>query len=123
MGFCGVILKDIFGSDETHTDHIWGAIVVYFTFVLAFSELYELLCLIEPRLLGKVYAVGYPNYVQCIMFSLNSVAGIDSVYPDSHDLLKKLAAIESVLENLFLVVILGRLLSHPIKKIGKKVTE
>ncbi|MFY0685527.1 MAG: hypothetical protein JXQ90_00105 [Cyclobacteriaceae bacterium] len=109
------ILKDIFGSSETKSDHVWGAVVAYFLIVMLFSEIYELITLMRPGLLGTTYQPGYPNYVQCIMFSFNSVAGVDSIYPEAHDLLRKIGNMENVIGNLFLVVVLGRLLSHPLK--------
>ncbi len=114
--FASIILKDIFRSETTNNDHIWGAIVVFFIGVTMFSEIYELITLIQPGLLGEVYEIGWPNYIHCIMFSLNSVAGLDSVYPGAHLLIRKIATLENVIANLFLVVILGRLLSNPIKK-------
>jgi hypothetical protein len=114
-----VILKDIFSAEETKTDHIWGAVVAYFMLVLIMAEVFEIISLQQPGLLGGVYEMGWPNYVQCIMFSLNSVSGIDTVYPDAHYLLKKIGIVANVIGNLFLVVILGRLLSHPIKNRNK----
>ena len=116
LAFGLVILRDIFQSKETHTDHIWGALVAYFMLVFAFGDLYELITLQRPGLLGQVYELGWPNYIQCIMYSMNAVAGIDSTYPDAHVLIKKLSVLESILGNLYLVVILGRLLSHPLKR-------
>lgn len=112
----GYILRDIFASKSTHSDHIWGALVVYFLTIFAFGDLFEIITLLKPGLLGTVYEMGWPNYIQCVMYSMNSMAGIDSAYPDAHNLLKKLAILEYMCGNLFLVVILGRLLSHPLKK-------
>ena len=109
------ILKDIFSSESTKVDHIWGAIVVYFFGVLAFGEIYEMITIVEPGLLGKVYTMGIQNFAECILFSANAVSGLDSLYPDADPLLKKLANIENIAGNLFLIVILGRLLSHPLK--------
>lgn len=114
--FSGILLKDIFSAQNTHTDHIWGAIVVYFLILMGFSEVYEIITLHGPGLLGEVYEIGFPNYIQCIMFSLNQIAGVDLLYPGAHPLLVKIGTLENVLGNLFLVVILGRLLSHPIGK-------
>ena len=110
-----IILTDIFASKETHGDHIWGAIVAYFALIMLFGETYELITLVNPGLLGEVFPIGYPNYVQCIMFSFNIMAGIDSFYPDAHPILMKISALEHLIGNLYLVVILGRLLSRPIK--------
>jgi hypothetical protein len=109
------ILKDIFSARETETDHIWGAIVAYFIGVVVFGDIYEIICLIQPGMLGAAYQMGMPNFIECIVFSLNSIAGLDTLYPEAHTLLQKLANIENVVGNLFLVVILGRLLSHPLK--------
>jgi hypothetical protein len=119
--FSAAVLRDIFSSEKTHSDHIWGAIVIYFLLVICFSEIYEIITLIQPGLLGKTYVIGYPNFVECVMFSLNSVAGVDTLFPDAHSLLRKLGNLENVFGNLFLVVILGRLLSRPIEKINAVV--
>ncbi|HAA17163.1 MAG TPA: hypothetical protein DCE41_37800 [Cytophagales bacterium] len=113
---CRFILQDIFRSEETHSDHIWGAIVVYFLIIIFFGDLFEIITLARPGLLGQVYEIGWPNYIQCLMYSMNAISGIDSVYPETHNLIKKLSVLESIIGNLFLVVILGRLLSHPLRK-------
>ncbi len=111
-----VILKDIFGNKSTQTDHIWGAIVVFYLIVMVFSETFELIALFNPGILGRVYLMGFPNYIQIMMFSLNSITGMDSLFPDAHPLLLKFGNLENMIGNLFLVVILGRLLSHPLDK-------
>jgi hypothetical protein len=111
-----VILRDIFSDTETRTDHIWGAVTVYILLILIFAEICEIISLQQPGILGTVYEMGWPNYVQCLMFSLNSISGLDSVYPNTHRLLLKAGILANVIGNLFLIVILGRLLSHPILK-------
>lgn len=119
--FIFYILKDIFQAVETATDHIWGAIVVYFLIILSFAEVYELILLLEDHsLLGQSYEIGYPSYIQALMFSQNSIAGMDAIYPDAHSLMKKIANLENIMGNLFLTVILGRLLSVPLKKLVSK---
>ena len=112
------ILRHIFGSAETKTDHIWGATIAYLLLVVIFAEIYEFITIFNPTYLGKVYVMGTPNYIQCLMFSINTMSGLDSIYPEAHPILKKLASLESVIGNLFLVIILGRLLSHPLKRGG-----
>jgi len=114
--FSKVILKDIFGNQQTQTDHIWGAIVVYYLIIMMFSEVMEIITLIKPGLLGEVYVMGFPNYIQVIMFSVNCITGMDTLYANAHPLLLKIGNLENMIGNLFLVVILGRLLSHPIGK-------
>lgn len=119
--FIFYILKDIFQSPETEIDHIWGAIIVYFLIILSFAEVFELILLLKDQnLLGKPYEIGYPSYIQALMFSQNSIAGMDSIYPEAHDFMKKIANLENISGNLFLTVILGRLLSVPIKKALRK---
>ncbi len=115
--FARVLLIDIFGNTETQTDHIWGAIVVYYLLIMIFAEVYEILCIIQPGMLGQVYFMGFPNYIHIIMFSINAITGMDAIYPQAHPLFFKLGNLENLIGNLFLVVILGRLLSHPIKKL------
>lgn len=110
------ILTDIFRSESTHQDHIWGAVVCYFLGILLFADIYEIISLVTPGLLGKVYERGLPNYIECILFSINAASGLDSLYPEAHSLFKKIANIENLLANLFLIVALGRLLSHPLER-------
>ncbi|MFY0607097.1 MAG: hypothetical protein JXR10_10295 [Cyclobacteriaceae bacterium] len=109
------ILDHIFRSDETQPDHIWGATLSYFMIILLFSECYEIITIFNPTFLGQEYVMGLPNYTHCVMFSLNTMSGIDSLYPEAHDLLKRIASFQSVVGNLFLIIVLGRLLSHPLK--------
>ncbi|MFY0650810.1 MAG: hypothetical protein JXQ96_02195 [Cyclobacteriaceae bacterium] len=118
--FLTFIFRDIFNSKETHTDHIWGATLAYFLLILLFSEAYEIITIYNPGYLGKSYVMGLPNYVHCIMFSVNTMSGLDSLYPDANMLLRSIASLENVVGNLFLVIILGRLLSHPLKVQGSE---
>ena len=85
-----------------------------------FAEFYEVLTLIQPGMLGEVYEIRWPNYNQCVVFSMNSLAGTDIVYQDANDFIRKIGTFENILGNLFLVVILGRLLSHPLQKKSKE---
>lgn len=114
--FARVILVDIFANKSTQTDHIWGAIVVYYLIVMIFSEMFEIITLFNPGMLGRVYQMGFPNYIQIMMFSVNSITGMDALFPEAHPLLLKFGNLENMIGNLFLVVILGRLLSHPLEK-------
>ena len=115
--FARILLIDIFGNKETQTDHIWGAIVVYYLLIMIFAEVYEVLCIVQPGMLGEIYFMGFPNYIHIIMFSINAVTGMDAIYPEAHPLFFKLGNLQNLIGNLFLVVILGRLLSHPIKNL------
>jgi len=110
------ILKDIFSSRKTKMDHIWGAVVTYFFGIMIFSDIYEFGCLFQPGLLGEQYVIGMPNYINCILFSVNAASGLDSLYPEAHGVLKNLSNVEHIVSNLFLIVILGRLLSVPLEK-------
>lgn len=113
---CSVIIKDIFTSPDTTQDHIWGAIVVYFVMILVFSEVYEVLSYVIENPLGKPYQLGWALYIQNTMFSVSNLAGLDSVYPEAISLFKKIGYLQSIIGNLFLIVILGRLLSVPLHK-------
>lgn len=110
-----IILKDIFGSQETHSDHIWGAIVVYVMMIMVFADIYEVISLYTPGFLGTYFEMGWPNYTQIIMYSINAASGMDALFPNAHPLLLKLGNLQNIISNLYLIVILGRLLSHPIK--------
>jgi hypothetical protein len=109
-----IILKDIFGSKETHSDHIWGAIVVYVMMIMVFADIYEVISLYTPEFLGAYFEMGWPNYTQIIMYSINSASGMDALFPNAHPLLLKLGNLQNIISNLYLIVILGRLLSHPL---------
>lgn len=108
-----VILKDIFQSKHTRTNHIWGAIVSYFLIVAFFAEIYSLINVFIPGMLGDLYEGS--EYLQCQVFSFNASSGLDFVHSEAHDLFKKIAIYENTITTLYLVVILGRLLSHPLK--------
>ena len=116
--FVYVILKDIFLSKETQPDHIWGAVDVYFLIILGFAEIYEIITLLRPGLLGEMYEMGWPNFTQCIIFSLSMITGNELNYPDAASLLTKIGSLENLVGTLFLVAVLGRLLSHPLKKLA-----
>ena len=115
-----VILKDIFRSNITRQDHLWGAVVVYCYLLLFFSYLFRLILLWDENAIG-ITIEGRVTYIfHSMVVSLNAATGMSYLYPKSVALIHTLMNFEHWITNLFLIVILGRLLSNPLEKRMKK---
>jgi hypothetical protein len=75
--------------------------------------LYHLINFVSPAAFGVVLPLGIPSYSESIYYSFNILGGTETVYPDPIRIIRNIGVIEAVWGNLFVVLIIGKLLTMP----------
>lgn len=108
-------LRDIYAENLHISERLWGSVAVYLLIALGWASFYEVFLLIDHSALGFALEPGYQTYSESLYFSLCSISGTGSAYPNPTHIIRNLALIESVWGVLFLVMLIGRLFSLPAK--------
>jgi hypothetical protein len=106
-------IRDIFSGEFLTPDKLWGAACVFLMTGISFGSLYDLICIVRPGSLGKEIESGLPNYAECVTYSLSILGGADGGYPNVSRLIRNIGVLESVWSNLFVVLIIGKLMGLP----------
>jgi hypothetical protein len=109
----GFAIRDIFSGDFLTPDKLWGSACIFLMIGISFGSLYDLICIIRPGSLGKPIESGLPNYSECVNYSLSILGGMDPGYPDAAKLIRNISTLEAVWGNLFVVLIIGKLMGLP----------
>jgi hypothetical protein len=105
---------DIFRSDSISGQKLWGAACVYFMIGLAFGSLYDIINVLKPGCMGVELEMGLVTYFETIYYSFDILAGgLSGSYPDAIKLIKNLGLLQSIWSNMFIVLIVGKLLAQP----------
>jgi hypothetical protein len=75
--------------------------------------IYDLINIANPGAMGQPVNLGLESYTACIAYSMTILGGMETPYPDAIPLIRNLGIIESVWANLFIVLLVGRLLGQP----------
>jgi len=106
-------IRDLFSGEFLSPDKLWGAACVFLMTGISFGSLYDLICIIRPGSLGKEIESGLPNYAECVTYSLSILGGADGGYPNVSRLIRNISVLEAVWSNLFVVLIIGKLMGLP----------
>lgn len=106
-------IRDIFSGEFLTPDKLWGAACVFLMTGISFGSLYDLICIIKPGGLGKEIESGLANYAECVTYSLSILGGADGGYPHVSKLIRNISVLEAVWSNLFVVLIIGKLMGLP----------
>jgi hypothetical protein len=106
-------ISDLFSGAFLSPDKLWGAACVFLMTGISFGSLYDLICIIKPGSLGKDIESGLPNYAECVTYSLSILGGADGGYPNVSRLIRNISVLEAVWSNLFVVLIIGKLMGLP----------
>jgi len=109
----GLGLRDIYAENLHISERLWGSVAVYLLIALGWASFYEVFLLLDHSALGIALEPGYQTYAESLYFSLCSLSGTGSGYPNPTHIIRNLALIESVWGVLFLVMLIGRLFSLP----------
>jgi len=109
----GFAIRDIFSGEFLTPDKLWGSACVFLMIGISFGSLYDLICIIKPGSLGEVIEMGLPNYSECIHYSLSILGGMDPGFPNASRLIRNIGVFESVWGNLFVVLVIGKLMGLP----------
>lgn len=105
-------IRDIFSGEFLTPDKLWGSACIFLMTGISFGSLYDLICIIKPGSLGKL-ELGLSNYAESVRYSLCILGGIDPAQPDASRLIRNISVIEAVWGNLFVVLIIGKLMGLP----------
>lgn len=103
---------DIFSGKRQSEEKVWGSACIYLMIAISFGSLYDILNILQPGCMGVSIPLGLDSYTECIYYSMCVLAGQDTAYPDAFKLVRNIGIIEGVWGNLFIVLLVGRLLSQ-----------
>ncbi|RAV99610.1 hypothetical protein [Pseudochryseolinea flava] len=106
-------IRDIFSGEYLTPDKLWGSACVFLMIGISFGSLYDLICLIKPGSLNPRLAIGFPNYSECVTYSLAILGGMDPGQPEASRLIRNIGILEAVWGNLFVVLVIGKLMGLP----------
>lgn len=103
-------LKEFFRKDLGLGLRLWGAACIYLMIGLAFGSAYELVCILDIQCLGVDLPLQTMAFMKRIEFSFMVLAGMDNPYASVAGMVTSLAMVEALFGQLFVVLIVGRLL-------------
>jgi hypothetical protein len=109
----GFAIRDIFSGEYLTPDKLWGSACIFLMIGISFGSLYHLICIVRPGSLGDNLDIGFANYSECAAFSMSILGGAESGHPNAIKLIKNISTIEAVWSNLFVVLIIGKLMGLP----------
>jgi hypothetical protein len=109
----GFAIRDIFSGEFLTPDKLWGSACVFLMIGISFASLYDLICIVNPQGLGESLEMGLANYSACVFHSFSVLGGMDPNHPHAIRLIRNISVIEAVWGNLFVVLIIGKLMGLP----------
>jgi len=109
----GFAIRDIFSGEFLTPDKLWGSACIFLMIGISFGSLYHLICIIRPGSLGDNLDIGFANYSECAAYSMSILGGAEPGNPNAIKLIKNISTIEAVWSNLFVVLIIGKLMGLP----------
>jgi len=103
---------DIFSGRHISQEKLWGSASIFLMIGICFGSLYDVLNILDPGCMGEPLILGLESYTHCIAFSMTIIGGRDG-YPNAFPFILKLSVVEAVISNLFVVLLVGRLLGKP----------
>lgn len=103
---------DIFSGKKLSVEKIWGSACIYLMIGISFGSVYDLIHIVHPESMGIPLAQGLESYTVCIYYSMTIIGGHDA-FMDAIPLIQNIGIIEAVWSNLFIVLLVGRLLGKP----------
>ena len=105
-------VNDIFTGKKLSAEKIWGAACIYLMIGISFGSVYDLVNISNPGSMGLNVAQGLESYMVCIFYSMTIIGGHDAIL-ETEPIIQNLGIIEAVWSNLFIVLLVGRLLGKP----------
>ena len=105
------MVNDIFREKHDIIYRLWGSASIYMLIGATFGLFFSFLEILIPNEFGIVYSYDIFNFITCYNFSYYNLAGIDCPYENFTILVRNVAVVESIFSNLYIVLVVGRLLS------------
>lgn len=103
-------MREFFQKDLGMDIKIWGAASLYLMIGISFGSIYELICIFDPDCLGTGLDFSASALMDRISYSIMILSGLDNPYENITEAVTNMSIIESLWGNLFVVLIVGRLL-------------
>lgn len=107
----GFAIRDLFKGRHRTSDRLWGTACVYFMSGFAFASVYATVLALSPSAFGSPLAPDAYVFFESMYLSFNALVGLDTSYPNASRLVRNLALIEGLWSQLYLVLLIGRLLT------------
>jgi hypothetical protein len=104
---------DIFAGNKMSQEKLWGSACIYLMIAISFGSVYDLINIANPGSMGEPLKLGLDSYTACIAYSMTILGGQDPAFPNATPLIANLGIMEAVWGNLFIVLLVGRLLGQP----------
>lgn len=111
----GLVIRDLFTGAQATRDKLWCSACLYITIGITFGSMYDLLNIIQPDGFGKSIPPGFSSYIEGIYFSFSILGSGTVPYATASHLHRSLGVMQAVWANLYLVLLIGRLLVLPEK--------
>jgi hypothetical protein len=103
------VFKDVFSSNNITKNNLWGAVSLFLMIAISFASIFELLNLIEPLTFGVALSPGFATFSEMLYCSLVAISGGTPTLPAQSQLVRNVIAVESLGGNLYLVILIGRI--------------
>lgn len=112
MVVAGFALRDLFHGPGGDIDKLWGSACLFFMSGFVFTELYFCILIKDPMAFGHQLPLDYWGLFESLYLSLTALIGLDNnTYPDCSRLVRNLTLMEGAWSQLYLVLLIGRLMS------------
>lgn len=105
------MLVDIFKEKHEISYRLWGSASIYLLYGALFGLIYSLLEILIPQEFMITVHLDIFRIVPCYTLSFYTLSGIDSAFENFSLLVTNLSVIEALFSNLFIVLVVGRILA------------
>ncbi len=106
-----LVFRDIFLARSVTGNDVWGAVCILLLITLFFAGLFNILILIDPGAIGVAAEPGYGSVSEALYSSMCAIIGNSPAYSSMSYPARNLVAVEGFIGNLYLVVLMGRLIN------------
>ncbi len=104
-------LRDLFQGPREAADKLWGSACIYFMTGFIFAGFYYSVFLVNPLAFGTKLSPDAWGFFEALYISLTAMVGMDNPYDQSIRLIRNTVLLEGTWGQLYLVLLIGRLLA------------
>lgn len=105
------MVHDIFNEHHNIIYRLWGAASIYLLLGILFGNLYFVLEILFPAEFGANASADIRHFIKCYNMSFYVMSGIDQPFEEMSRMVRNVTVVESIFSNLYIVLLVGRLLS------------
>ena len=103
-------LRDMIKGPRATIDKLWASAAIYFLSGFAFANLFSLIHLLNHDAYGVAGPVTHTSYFEGLYLSFTSLSGADNAYSNLSHMIRNLCLLEATFGQLYLVLLIGRVL-------------